>query len=61
VAAPEATPALKALGDADTEVRPGAALAVASVRDSGIECGACGIVAGWTDPTLIRCRRRLGR
>jgi HEAT repeat protein len=46
-----------ALADPDVEVRAAAALALASLRDPDSVAALAGIVAGWADPALARCRR----
>jgi len=46
-----------ALSDPQMEVRAAAALALASLRDPDSVAALAGVVAGWNDPALARCRR----
>jgi HEAT repeat protein len=54
----DATAALSAaLTDGDPRVRSSAALALASLRDPASTAALARVVAGWTHPSLARCRR----
>jgi HEAT repeat protein len=56
--APESVEALtESLADPDLEVRAAAGLALASLRDPDSVAALAGVVAGWNDPALARCRR----